>query len=174
MKKDNVEVKNFVLNRLSVVEYTHSYIFGIRKNKMLKACIVRNADEILPLITYCEQQASSHKSVWGVRMDGTVKNMELIESYADEVIDISTIAEFEREYAENGNRGSYNRGHIFEKWCAEVMGGTQNESMTAKCTECGDIVVNGEHFQCKLWNATVTTEPQVNRFFKEYMQKKQG
>ena len=164
MRKDNVEMKMFILNSLAEVEYTHTYAIAIRENKMVKACIIDNADEILPMITVCEQQASSHNAVWGVRVNGTQDNFSIIKTYAREIIELCSVTEFENIYATRGNRGSYNRGHIFEQLCAEKMSGQQMENPTAKCTECGDIVVNGEHIQCKLWNATVTTEPQVRSF----------
>ena len=42
-------------------------------------------------------------------------------------------------------------------------GGDLDTNVISK-PESGDIIVNGEHIQCKLWNATVTTEPQILRF----------
>ena len=167
MRKDNVEIKNSILSKLATVEFTHTYAMGFRENGIVKAAIVENADEILPLVCIAEPQASSHKSVWGVRVNMTKSNTEILKTYAREIVEICTVKFFEQEYAERGNRGSNNRGHIFERLCAEVMGGKQNDSMTAKCTECGDITVDGEQIQCKLWNATVTTEPQVMRFIAE-------
>lgn len=171
-RQSNEEIKMFILNKLSEVEYTHTYAIAIRENKMVKAAIVENADEILPLITIAERQATkTHKGVWGVRVHGNIANFEIIKSYAREIIDICSIDYLEQEYKEHGNRGGNNRGHIFERLCAEVMGGKQAESKIAKCTESGDIIVNGEHIQCKFWNATVTTEPQINSFYKAYMEK---
>jgi len=171
MRKDNNEIKNMILAKLAQVEFTHTYAIGIRENGLVKAVIIENADEILPLLTIAERQASSHNAVWGVRVRMTKEKAEIAKTYAREVIDLCSVDWFENEYKVNGNKGSYNRGHIFEKLCASVMGGHQMDAMNAKCTECGDIVVNGEHIQCKLWNATVTTEPQVNRFYAEYMAK---
>lgn len=161
---DNRELKMMILENLAKVEFTHTYALAIRENGLVKACIVENAHEILPMLTRCEKSASSHNSVYGVRMNGKVADFELIKSYAREIITLYSVEEFEEIYATKGNRGSYNRGHIFEEMCAVAMGGSQMESKVAKCTECGDIVVNGEHIQCKLWNATVTTEPQILRF----------
>lgn len=171
MKKDNAEIKGMILERLATVEFTHTYAIGIHENGLVKAVIIENADEVLPLITVAEKQAESHNAVWAVRVRMTKERAEIAKTYAREVIDLCSIEWFENEYKMNGNRGSYNRGHIFEKLCASVMGGQQMDKMNAKCTECGDIVVNNEHIQCKLWNATVTTEPQVNRFYAEYMAK---
>ena len=165
MRKDNVEMKMMILNKLSAVEFTHTYIIGFRENKMVKAAIVENADEILPMICVAEPQATSHNAVWGVRANVTRENTEIVKAYAREIIDVCSVAYLEQEYAERGNRGKNNRGHIFERLCAERLKGERPDSPTAKCTETGDIIVNGEHFQCKLWNATVTTEPQVNSFW---------
>ena len=170
-RKDNPELKRMILDKLAEVEYTHTYAFGIRENKMIKAVIVENADEVLPLITVAERQAESHGAVWGVRVNLKKANAEILKTYAREIIDICSIEYLESEYAVNGNRGGNNRGHIFERLCAEVLGGKQNENPTAKCVDCGDIIINGEHIQCKYCNATVTTEPQVNRFYKRYLEK---
>lgn len=170
MRKDNIEIKTSILEKLASVEFTHTYIFGFRENGMVNAAIVENADEILPMICVAEQQASSHKSVWGVRVNITEEKREIVKEYAREIIPICSVKFLEQEYAEHGHKGKNNRGHIFERLCAEVMNGSRPDSMTAKCTESGDIIVNGEHFQCKLWNATVTTEPQVMKF----IAKKQG
>ena len=80
--------------------------------------------------------------------------------------------EFEAIYTEHKANGySGNRGNLFEDMFADFTNGTQNEDPTAKCTECGDVIVNGEHIQCKFWNATVTTEPQVNRFYLKHLEK---
>ena len=66
---------------------------------------------------------------------------------------------------ENGYKG--NRGNFFEIIFSEVTGAEMNENPTAKCTECGDVRLNGEEIQLKLWNATLTTETQVNRFYEK-------
>lgn len=169
-KNSNEAIKNVILTRLSTVEFTHTYAFAIRDEKMVKAVIVENADEIMPLITYCERNAISHGGVFGVRMWNSNKAFEIIKDYAREIIPICSVKEFERIYQEkksNGYKG--NRGNFFEDTFAEITGGVQNENKTAKCTECGDVVVNNEHIQVKYWNATVTTEPQVNRFYTKYI-----
>ena len=65
---DNVEMKQFILDRLAQVEYTDTYVFAIRHQGMIKAAKVEHAMDILPLVSYCEKQASSHGAPWGVRM----------------------------------------------------------------------------------------------------------
>lgn len=170
-RKSNENVKMEILNTLFEIEYTHTYAFGIKENKMIKCAIVENAEEILPLITISERQATKKNSVWGVRMHGTVADFQIIKEHAREIFEVCSVEEMEKEYTEHGNRGSNNRGHIFERLCAEVMGGTQANNMTAKCIDTGDIIVNGEHIQCKFYNATVTTEPTMNNLYREYMER---
>ena len=45
MRNSNEEVKMTILERLAEVEYTNTYAFAIRDEKMVKAVIVENADE---------------------------------------------------------------------------------------------------------------------------------
>ena len=166
----NMAIKNHILSLLSLVEFTHVYGFGIRDNGLVKVAIVENADEIMNLITVCELTSKSHGAVYGVRMWNSSVAFNIIKEYARELITLCTVNEFERIYAErkaNGYTG--NRGNLLEDLFAEFTGAIQNESKTAKCTECGDVVLNGEHIQMKLWNATVTTEPQVERFYADYV-----
>lgn len=172
MRNSNEEIKRTILERLAEVEYTDVYAFAIRDEKMVKAVIVENASEVLPLVTYCERNSASHGAVWGVRMNNAKETFSVLKDYAREIIPMCSVKEFERLFAEqkeNGYRG--NRGNLFEDMFAEYTNGVQNENKSAKCTECGDVVVNGEHIQVKFWNATITTEPQVNRFYTEYLKK---
>lgn len=173
MRKSNETLKNVILDRLAEVEFTHTYAFAIREDKMVKAAIVENADEILPFLTYCAETAKSKGADWGVRMNGTMEMFAIIKEYAREILPMYSTREFERMYLESKANGySGNRGNFFEDKFAELTGGEQNENPSAKCTECGDVFVNGEHIQCKYWNATVTTESQVNRFYTNYINKK--
>ncbi len=169
----NETIKMMVLNKLAEVEYTNTYAFAIRDEKMVKAVIVENADEILPLITYCERNAKSHGAVWGVRMWNSKEAFEIIKEYAREIIPMYSTIEFERLYLEAKENGyKRNRGNFFEDKFAEITGSIQNTNPRAKCVECGDVILNNEHIQCKFWNATVTTEPQVNRFYQNHLNKK--
>lgn len=172
MRNSNETIKATILERLALVEYTKVYAFAIRDEKMVKAVIVDNANEILSLVTYCERNSSSHGAVWGVRMNNANETFATLKDYAREIIPMCSVKEFERVYAEkraSGYRG--NRGNLFEDMFAELTNGTQNANKSAKCTECGDVVVNGEHIQVKFWNATITTEPQVNKFYADYMKR---
>lgn len=170
--KSNEIVKNHILAMQAEYEYTHYYAIAIRDHKMIKACFIENADEVLPLVTYCERNAESHGGVWGVRMMNNSMAKGIIKEYASKIVDLCSIEYFENRYMtekENGIKG--NRGNLFETLLVEVCGGYQVETKNAKCTEMGDVVIDGQHIQCKLWNATITTEPQAMRFYTEYMAK---
>ena len=161
----NAEIKAYILKSLSEVEFTHTYGFIIRDAKMVKLAIVENADEIMEFITVCEKNAKSHGAEYGVRMWNSNTAFKIIKSYAREIITLESVAKFESDYQTAKKNGYYgNRGNYGEDLAARVTGGIQNTSKNAKCTECGDMVLNGEHIQIKLWNATVTTESQVARF----------
>lgn len=165
---ENIEMKAMILNRLAMVESTHTYAIAIRDNGMVKAVIIENAEDVLPMVTVCERNSKSHGGVYGVRIWNSKKAFEIMKEYAREIITLCSVDEFERRYKEmkeNGFKG--NRGNLFEIIFSEITGAEMNDNPTAKCTECGDVRLNGEEIQLKLWNATVTTEPQVNRFFAE-------
>lgn len=170
---DNQEMKQYILDRLAQVEYTDTYVFAIRDHKMVKAVEVENAHDVLPLITYCERQASSHGSPWGVRMWNSTAAFEIIKAYASRIWTLCSVEEFETTYQEAGGRklDGY-RGEWFERLFVKYVGGVRPEKRTAKCTECGDVILDGKHLQLKLWNATITTEPQVNRFYAAMIEKR--
>ncbi len=169
---DNKEMKQFILNRLAQVEYTSTYVFAIRENQMIKAVEVENAPDILPFITYCEPQASSHGAPWGVRMWNSAAAFEIIKAYASRTWTLCSVTAFERTYQEAGGKklDGY-RGEWFERMFVKYVGGSRPEKRTAKCTESGDVILDGKHLQLKLWNATITTEPQVNRFYAAMIEK---
>lgn len=164
---DNKEMKQFILDRLAQVEFTDTYAFATRHNGMIEAVEIENAHDVLPFITYCEPQASSKGSCWGVRMWNSSAAFEIMREYASNIYTLCSVKEFEESYqAAGGKKGvpGY-RGEWFERMFVKYVGGTRPDSRTAKCTESGDVILNGKHIQLKLWNATVMTEPQVNRFY---------
>ena len=167
MRKSNEEMKNLILGGLSAIESTHTYAFAIRENHMLKACIVENADDILHMVTYCERRAESKGGYWGVRMINSRESFNIIKAYAREVIDLCSIDYFESVYAEQ-KYGKGNRGNCFEHILAEAIGAEMNTAQNAKLIDCGDIRVNGEEIQCKLYNATITDERTLANLTAEY------
>ena len=167
MRKSNEPLKNEILTTVSEIEYTSHYAFAIREDKCIKAVLVEHADEILPMVTYCERNAESHGGVWGVRMINSRETRETLKAYSHEIITLCSVDYFEELHA-NGKQ----RGTIFEELLAEHMGGTLNPIKNCPFTEGGDIIVDGEHIQCKMWNATITTEPTINNLYRKYMEKK--
>lgn len=170
---DNKEMKAMILDRLDKVEYTHTYGFGIRDNGMVKLCIVENANDILPMITYCERRAESKGSFWGVRMWNSANCFDIIKAYATKIIPLCSAEEFEEGYQkaceENGKVISGYRGEWLERLSAKLLGGIRPQSRTAKLTDSGDIIVDGQHIQIKLWNATVTDEKTINGFYEKWL-----
>lgn len=166
--RTNTEIKNHILEMLMQVEATHTYGFAIREHKMVKLAIVENADDVLPMVTKAEKQSSSHGAGWAVRMQGTVDSFGVIKGYAREVITLCSVARFEegfQTWRAEGNKGT--RGDYLEDLVATKLGATRPEARNASCTECGDINWNGEEIQLKLWNATITTEAQAERFLEK-------
>ena len=169
----NNEIKMAILEKLFAVEATHTYGFAIRDNGMVKAAIVENADDVIPFITVCERNSKSHGGVYGVRMWNSNKAFEIIKEYAREIITLCTVEEFERQFKEakeNGFKG--NRGDFFEPTFAKATGAKLNTVRNEKCTDGGDVNLNGEEIQLKLWNATLTTEPQANTFYERMIANK--
>lgn len=161
----NKEEKSYILNTLSKVESTHTYVFAIRSKGHVYGAIVENAEDLLPLVTVCEARAKSKGCDLAVRMWNSSKAFKVIKEYARELIDLGTVESFEtgfKAWQADGNRG--NRGNYFEILFSAVTGAEMNTNPTAKCTECGDVRLNGEEMQLKLWNATITTMEQVERF----------
>jgi len=170
--RDYTDIKMDILNKLVQVEYTDTYAFAIRDRKMLCAVIIENASDILPMVTYCDKVAKSKGNDYSVRMLNKIECFELLKDYARDIVPIMSVNNFEREYSEkkrNGYKG--NRGDFFEYLFTVYVGGKQNIKRNAKCTECGDVIINGEHIQVKFYNATIITESQVNRFYIEHLER---
>ena len=170
---DNKEMKQFMLDRLAKVEYTDTYVFAIREKGMVKAVEVENAPEILPFITYCERRAVSKGGTWGIRMWNAKGAFDIIKAYGSREWTLCSVEEFERSFEEayEVEKMSGKRGEWFERLFVQQVGGERPTDRRAKCTESGDVILNGKHLQLKLWNATVTEEEQVNRFYNQWIEK---
>ena len=156
------EIKMRTLELLARVEYTHTYALIIRDKGCVKAAIVEDADDLLGLVTVCELTG---RDGYKVRMWNSKEAFEIIKTYAREMVTLCTVKEFEASFKMAKDNGYYgNRGNFGEDLFAKVTGATQMNAKNAKCTDCGDVVLNGEHIQVKLWNATITTLEQAERF----------
>lgn len=173
---DNEEMKRFILNRLAEVEYTDTYVFAIREHGMVKAVEVENASEILPFITYCERRAKSKGGMWGVRMWNAKGAFDIIKAYGSREWTLCSVHEFEQSFEEayEIEKMSGKRGEWFERLFIKYVGGVRPDDRRAKCTESGDVILDGKHLQLKLWNATITEENQVNRFYEQKLAKQEN
>lgn len=171
--KSNEAMKAIILDRMAKVEYTDTFAFAIRTKGIVQAAIVENASDILPMVTYCERLASKKGEGWNVRMWNAESAFKIIRDYAREIIDLCSVEEFEESYLEAGGNKAIPgyRGEWFERWFVKIVGGERPENRQAKCTETGDVILNGEHIQLKLWNASVGNEKTSARFYEEYLKK---
>lgn len=148
-------MKTELLNMLECVEYTHSYIFTVYdKQGNMWACIYKDATNVLNDITYvCEYNGTLR-----VKMDSHRATMDYIKANADTVISLGKRKDFERYALQYKNRWGFNRGYYNEIAVAKVLGGHLNKHKNASLNTCGDMVLNGTHYQLKLYNATVCHE----------------
>ena len=164
-KNHNPEVQKMLIKEYHSLAYTTNYGFCVKTGGKVTAVIVENVDcEMLEQITYCEPQAESHGGYYGLRMLNSKATMNYLLDRASKTFEIGTYAEFEdgfAEYRANGNKG--NRGDYFEDLFAEMVKGSKPESRTACFTDCGDVIANGVHYQCKLYNATFTTTQTIKK-----------
>ena len=164
-KNHNPEMQKVLIKEYHSLAYTTNYGFCVRTGGKVTAVIVENVGcELLEQITYCERNAESHGGYYGLRMLNSKATMETLLAMATKSFDLGTYADFENGFAEyraNGNKG--NRGDYFEDVFAELVHGTKPESRTACFTDCGDVIANGTHYQCKLYNATFTTSQTIKK-----------
>lgn len=152
-----------LLDMLNCVEYTHSYIFTVYDNKgNMYACVYDNASDVLSKTTYLY----SYKGSLRVKMDNHRTTMDYIKDNADAVIPLGTRKDFERYALQYKNRWGFNRGYYNEILVCKVMQGKLNKHKNASLNTCGDMVVNGHHYQLKLYNATVCHENRLTNMLK--------
>lgn len=164
-KNHNPEMQRFLATHYHRLAYTPNYVFGVKSHGRVLAVAIENLDyDTLIQITYCEPNAGSHGGYYGLRMNNCGKVMDLILEKGKPLFDIGSYKEFENGFANyraNGNSG--NRGNYFEDLFTELSHGTKPGGKTACFTDCGDVVVNGVHYQCKLYNATFTTTSTIEK-----------
>lgn len=158
-----VNMKDMLLDMLECVEYTHSYIFTVySKDSNMFACVYDDAREILREVT----DLYEYNGKLRVRMDNHRDSMDNLMYKADRIIPLGTRKDFERYAKQYKNRWGFNRGYYNEIVIAKAMNGRLNKAKNAKLTDCGDMVVNGKHYQLKLYNATVCHENRLINMMK--------
>ena len=167
-KNHNPEMQRFLATNYHRLAYTPNYAFCVKSRGRVTAVTIENLDyDTLIQITYCEPNAESHGGYYGLRMNSSKKVMNLLLEKGTPLFDLGSYKEFENGFANyraNGNKG--NRGDYFEDLFADLAHGTKPGGKTACFTDCGDVVVNGVHYQCKLYNATFTTTSTIEKTMK--------
>jgi hypothetical protein len=162
-KNHNPEMHKYLIEQYTALAFTHTYAFCVKHKGKMKVAIVENANSILPDITYCEPNSSSHGKVYGLRMMEKQIVSEMILNRASEIFELGTYKDFENGFTEYRQTAKGNRGDYFEMVFTKMVNGTNPDKRNACFTDCGDVIANGKHYQCKLYNATFTTESTIAR-----------
>lgn len=146
--EEKAVVQSAMVRRYNNGAYTHNYIFGFIRNKMVYAVQVNNASDLLAVLTYVEKR-SSHGYV--LRYRPTKVQQEVILASAVRVEILGTADWLEGEKANFKN----NRGDAFEYHACKRWNGEQPANRAEKFTTCGDFwTKDGIHFQCKYGAST--------------------
>lgn len=165
-KRHNPEMQRVLANSYHHVAYTTNYGFCVKTGGKIYAAIVNDVDcETLERITYCERNAESHGGFYGLRMLNNKATMQFILEIASKVFEIGTYKEFENGFNNYRTTNKGNRGDYFEDVFASLVNGTKPENRAACFTDCGDVIADGIHYQCKLYNATFTTERTIEKTY---------
>ena len=145
---------NYLIENYNRLAYTHNYVFGFIENGFYYGAVVMNGSNLLYGI--CSTDIASEKNGGTIQLKykPNKAKIALIKEQAVAILPICSVDYMEKLNAES----KQNRGQIFEKLVADNMGGVQSENKRAKFTECGDIVVDGIHYQVKNVKATFTDE----------------
>ena len=157
-KNHNPAMHATMLPRYIRLAYTHSYIFAIKYARHIHLAFVRDARGILANITYCERNAESHGALYGLRMYNCKATSETILANAYATYDLGLATDFEADYLDrkaNGYKG--NRGNLLEDMVVDMFHAERPENINTSFAVAGDMVIDGTHFQMKIWNATFTT-----------------
>ena len=154
---------NTMLNICECVEYTHSYIFTVYDNKgNMYACVYEDARAILREVT----QLGTHKGHATVQMHPTREHMNMLMNNADMLVSLGSRSDFEAGAKWYKARWHLNRGYYNEVVVCKAMNGKLVKHKNACMTDCGDMVVDGHHYQLKYFNATVCHENRLVNMLK--------
>jgi hypothetical protein len=141
-KEEKAVINTAMVRRYNKGAFTHHYIFGFVRDKMIYAVQVDNACDLLTSLTYPEKRSGG----WNLRFRPTRAQQEIILANASRVEIIGTAEWLETERANFKN----NRGDAFEYHACKRWNGTRPANRAEKFTTCGDFwTADGKHFQCK-------------------------
>lgn len=147
-----IEEKNIIrstmVRRYNKGAYTHNYVFGFVRNKMVYAVQVDNACDLLTELTFVEKRSGTGMNL---RFRPNKAQQEIILTNASRVEVLGSAEWLEAEKLNFKN----NRGDAFEYHACKRWNGTQPENRAEKFTTCGDFwTEDGKHFQSKFGAST--------------------
>lgn len=144
---EKIVIRSAMVRRYNKGAYTHNYIFGFIRNKMVYAVQVDNAGDLLNSLTYAEKRSGG----WSLRYRPTKAQQEIILANAQRVEILGSADWLEAEKLNFKN----NRGDAFEYHACKRWNGTQPANRAEKFTTCGDFwTEDRKHFQCKYGAST--------------------
>lgn len=148
-------IKEFMVQKYDLHNYTHLYIIGIKWRKQVIACVVTSA--VLEKIVTLDR--ASRGEGYSIRFKPNMKTRMYILRNALETFKICSVDELERvAKTEVGKRT--NRGSAFEKLVTEYFGQEWCKDSTSFAL-AGDIELNGKSYQIKYEGATFTNEKRL-------------
>lgn len=163
-KNHNPAVHATMLTRYTRLAYTHSYLFVVKSHGIAYMAFIKDIRPIFAHITYCERNATSHGGYYGLRMLNCKATADTILANAYEIVSLGSARDLENDYLErkaNGYLG--NRGNYFEDMAVDMFHAERPENINTSFAVAGDMVIDGTHFQMKIWNATFTTENTLDK-----------
>ena len=145
--EEKATIRSAIVRRYNKGAYTHNYIFGFIRNKLVYAVQLDNASDLINSLTYAEKRSGG----WSLRYRPTKAQQELILVNASRVEILGTADWLEVEKLNFKN----NRGDAFEYHACKRWNGEQPANRAEKFTTCGDFwTEDGKHFQCKYGAST--------------------
>lgn len=146
-------IVEYLMNRYEKLAYTNKYIFGFIQGEFVYYY------ETESIIIGMVADTASSKNGGGKSLRYCPKKAE------KENLILSGIAKIlctKSKFMNEVENSKYNKGEIFEKMITE-KNNQKWEKDNKKFTECGDIVINGTHYQIKFQKATFTNETTLDR-----------
>lgn len=160
---ENTAIRAHLTDEYNRLAYTHNYVFGYAIKGMVYAARVMDAHGILPYLTSLDRASSKNGGTYSIKYKPNMDKIAIIMSHACEIRPICTVDYMEQTF----NNSKLNRGQIFEDMVIETWHGQPVGGKNAKFTECGDMVVDGIHYQIKYNKATFTDEKTLRNLANE-------
>lgn len=146
--EEKTVIRSAMVRRYNKGAYTHNYIFGFVRNKLVYAVQVDNASDLISDLTYVEKRSNNG---WVLRYRPTKAQQEIILANAQRVEILGSTEWLEAEKLNFKN----NRGDAFEYHACKRWNGEQPVNRAEKFTSCGDFwTEDRKHFQCKFGAST--------------------